>query len=327
MTLLKITENIFIDDSISNKITKIDALIFDCDGVLIDITNSYDLAIKKTTDYVIKKIAKISNPIEIDSKIIDGFKATGGFNDEVDLTYASILSIVASDFLNESQASFITKVIQNADQTGISSVENFLKKESADISKIKKKLEYPGSHHDNLLYSIFDQLFYGPELYEKLFNKKSNFKELGLIENDKVILNNKLLSTLKKRFSSKLAIVSGRGIESVRYSLKEKLNEFNLQHSAFLEDEPREMAKPNPESLIRTIKNLESSNTLFVGDSMEDLIMAKKSSQQGFETFFCGIIGTSKNPDKKKQLFEQNQAHIILNSINELPKVLNLEKH
>ena len=41
--------------------------------------------------------------------------------------------------------------------------------------------------------------------------------------------------------------------------------------------------------------------------------------------YFCGIIGTSKNPKEKLDLFEKNDAILVLDSINLLPKVLNLE--
>ena len=49
-----------------------------------------------TAKYVLETLANIDDSIDIDFKIIDGFKSTGGFNDEVDLTYAAILSIVAA---------------------------------------------------------------------------------------------------------------------------------------------------------------------------------------------------------------------------------------
>ena len=313
---------VYIDESID--LRKVDGIIFDCDGVLIDITKSYDSTITNTVQYILEKFAKINDSIRIDHSIIDGFKSTGGFNDEVDLAYAGILSIVAAKKLQKDSKLFINNVINNANSTGIISVEKFLEK-LVDISDIKSILDYPGSHDTNLLYQIFDQIFYGPELYFKMYGKKSNFSESGLINYDDVIINDSLIKKLQNRFTSKIALVTGRGKESVNYSLKNMLKTFDLKNSVFLEDESRSMAKPNPESLIRCISGMNSKITLYVGDSMEDFIMAKKATILGSETIFCGIIGTSKDPEKKLKLFQNNEAVLILDSINLIPKILNLE--
>src|SRR3989304_4057037 len=299
MTLKKVEEGIHAQESVDNEIRTIDGIIFDCDGVLVDVSNSYDLAIQRTTAYILKEIAKISKFDPVTSKIIDAFKATGGFNDEVDLTYAAILSLAAANNLKKSGNQFVFEVI-------------------------KKKLNYPGRHLNNLLYSIFDQIFYGPKLYFKLFKKNSTFTEQGLIENDIVLVKKELLEILKKKLGKKIAIVSGRGIESIRYSLEELLDEFDIENSIFLEDESRELAKPNPNSLIRTFKGIGSSHCLYVGDSMEDFIMAQKATEMGNKITFCGIIGTSKYPEEKKKLFEEKNVPLILNSIDLLPKALNL---
>ncbi len=323
MTLTEKSEGIYIGDS-DNVLNEIDGIIFDCDGVLIDISKSYDQTILKTTLYVLENFAKIDDLIDIDFKIIDGFKSTGGFNDEVDLTYAAIISIVAAKKLEKDQSSFIFDVINNADSSGILSVEKYLKNK-VDISDIKKQLSYPGINHENPLYQIFDQLFYGPELYQKLFGNSTKFSEPGLIEQDDVILNNLLLEKLQKRFDTKIAIVTGRGKESISYSLKTLLEKFDLKNSVFLEDESRELAKPNPQPLIDSIKGMNCVSTLYVGDSMEDFIMAKKVTEMGHKTIFCGIIGTSKNPQEKLELFQRNGSILILDSINQLPNVLNLE--
>jgi HAD superfamily hydrolase (TIGR01548 family) len=323
MTLTKKFDGIYTDDSKIDVLNEIDAIIFDCDGVLIDITKSYDLAIIKTTQYILKNFAKIDDAIDVDFKIIDGFKSTGGFNDEVDLTYAAIISLVAAKKLEKDQTSFIFDVIKNADSTGIISVEKYLENQ-VDISDIKKQLSYPGTHHDTPLYQIFDQLFYGPELYQKLFRNTSKFSEPGLIEQDDVILNNSLIEKLQNKFNSKIAMVTGRGKESTIYSLKTLLEKFDLKNSVFLEDESRDLAKPNPEALLRSIRGLNTSHCLFVGDSMEDLIMAQKATEIGNKTTFCAIIGTSKEPTDKRKFFEKKGAALILDSIQLLPKALNL---
>ncbi len=324
MTLIKKSDGIYVDDSKIKVLKKIDAVIFDCDGVLIDITKSYDLTIIKTTQYVLKHFAQIDDAIDIDFKVIDGFKSTGGFNDEVDLTYAAIISIVAAKKLKKDQTSFIFTVIENSDSSGIISVEKYLEN-IVDISDIKKQLSYPGTHHENPLYRIFDQIFYGPQLYEKLFHSTSDFTDPGLIEQDDVLLDDILIEKLLNKFNSKIGMVTGRGKESVKYSLKSLLNKFDLNNSVFLEDESRDLAKPNPKPLLNSIKGLNSVSTLYVGDSFEDFIMAKKTTDMGHETIFCGIIGTSKNPQEKLNLFEQNDAILVLDSIHQLPKVLNLE--
>jgi len=324
MTLTKKSEGIYLDELCINALNSIDTIIFDCDGVLIDITKSYDLAIIKTTQYVLENFSKINNSINVDFKIIDGFKSTGGFNDEVDLTYAAILSLTAAKKLDKDPTEFIFDVIKNSDSSGIVSVEKYLESQT-DISEIKKQLAYPGIHNDNPLYQIFDQLFYGPELYQKLFNKKSQFSESGLIEQDDVILNSSLLELLQKKFNSKISMVTGRGRESVSYSLKKLLKKFDLENSVFLEDESRDLAKPNPQPLLDSIKGMNGESTLYVGDSMEDFIMAKRVTKMGNKTIFCGIIGTSKNPQEKLELFEKNEAVLVLDSIHLLPKVLNLE--
>ena len=324
MTLIKKSKGIYLDDSCIDLLNDIDTIIFDCDGVLIDITKSYDLAIVKTTQYVLENYSKITNSINVDFKIIDGFKSTGGFNDEVDLAYAAILSLVAAKKLQKDPTEFIFDVIKNSDSNGIVTVEKYLQNQT-DISEIKNQLSYPGTHHDNPLYQIFDQLFYGPELYKKLFDKDSKFLESGLIEQDDVILNNSLLELLEKKFNSKIAMVTGRGKESVSYSLKELLPRFDLKNSVFLEDESRDLAKPNPKPLLDSIKGMNGTSTLYVGDSMEDFIMAKRVTEMGTKTTFCGIMGTSKNPQEKLELFEKNEAVLVLESIHLLPKVLNLE--
>jgi len=47
-------EGIYVDDTIL--VNDFDAIIFDCDGVLIDVTNSYDKVIIKTADFVLKHL-------------------------------------------------------------------------------------------------------------------------------------------------------------------------------------------------------------------------------------------------------------------------------
>ena len=308
------------------KADEFDSIIFDCDGVLIDVTNSYDTTINKTISYVLKEIADITVDIPLTNEILLKFKSTGGFNDEIDITHSGVLCYIAAKKLNKNPTELILNVLDNADDSGIAYVENFLNKIDGGISDIKSRLGYPSAEKNDLIHATFDQLFFGSELYNKIFQKESNFSEKGLIENDNVIVTSALIETLKKKFNDKIAIVTGRGFNAISLSLKEILNQFNVKNSVFLEDEPRDLAKPNPQSLIRAMKGLNSKNCLYVGDSMEDMILAQKASELGSKATFCGIYGSDKLPEAKKNMFVKYNVTLILETINQLPDILMNEK-
>jgi HAD superfamily phosphatase len=74
---------------------KVDAAIFDCDGVLIDIRDSYNMAIRKAVSFLVSKLTGAAFPEDLISrKAIFCFKRTGGFNNDWDLTYAILLLVL-----------------------------------------------------------------------------------------------------------------------------------------------------------------------------------------------------------------------------------------
>jgi len=317
------TEN-FVSDEIVQKISKFDSIIFDCDGVLVDIRKSYDYAINKTISAIMKDLFDDDVSDIINSKILYSLKASGGFNDEVSVVYTAILTLVASKKTNISFEKLIIDVIENSDEFGISSIDNFFINSKIDLKEIKNKLDYTNSRKESYIHKMFNQLFYGPELYEEIFNEKSSFSEKPLIDKDDIVLDENLMSKLKNRFGKKISTVTGRGNFAFSYSMKDFLENFDIEHSVFLEDRSLDLAKPNPDSLIESISGINSKCVLYVGDSMEDLKMVEKCKDKGLDVSFCGIYGSSDEPELKYELFRKNNASFIIESIQELPKALNL---
>ena len=54
------------------------------------------------------------------------------------------------------------------------------------------------------------------------------------------------------------------------------------------------------------------------------MILAQKASELGFQATFCGIYGSGKLPEARKKMFIDQDVSMILESINFLPKILNL---
>ena len=318
------TKEIFISDDISQKIQKFDSIIFDCDGVLVDIRNSYDHAINKTISAIMKELFNDEIGDIVTSKIHFGLKSVGGFNDEVAVVYAIVMTLAASKKSEIEFEKLIIDVIANSNESGINSIDDYFKDQNIDLMEIKSKLDYENSRKVSYIHRIFNQLFYGPKLYEEIFNEKSQFNDNPLIDLDDIVLENNLMLKLKNRFGTKISTVTGRGKFAFSYSMKNFLDDFDIENSVFLEDRPLNLAKPNPESLIESISKINSKCSLYIGDSMEDLLMVQKCQEQGYDVSFCGIYGSSDEPELKYELFQKNNASFILESIQELPKALNL---
>ena len=318
------TKEIFISDDISQKIQKFDSIIFDCDGVLVDIRNSYDYAINKTISAIMNELFNDEIGDVVTSKIHFGLKSVGGFNDEVAVVYAIVMTLAASKKSKIEFEKLIIDVIANSNESGINSIDDYFKGQNIDLMGIKSKLDYENSRKVSYIHKIFNQLFYGPKLYEEIFNEKSQFNDNPLIDLDDIVLDNNLMLKLKNRFGTKISTVTGRGKFAFSYSMKNFLDDFDMKNSVFLEDRPLNLAKPNPESLIESISKINSKCSLYIGDSMEDLLMVQKCQEQGYDVSFCGIYGSSDEPELKYELFQKNDTPFILESIQELPKALNL---
>jgi len=80
-----------------DQIGRVDGVIFDCDGVLIDIRESYNKAIPKTVAYILEGMIGYVIPEDlISSEIIHLFRRSGGFNNDWDTVYGILMFTLSS---------------------------------------------------------------------------------------------------------------------------------------------------------------------------------------------------------------------------------------
>jgi phosphoglycolate phosphatase-like HAD superfamily hydrolase len=299
-----------------------DCVLFDIDGVLVDIRRSYNEAIKKTVDFIVKPRGTVTD------RLILKFRQSGGFNNDTDTSYAIALALLANPQKSVTSArSFLNKVAENADETGIASVEKYLAKYG--IAKHKEMLAYPAPVKDSYVGRVFDELFYGPALFKKqngVAPKYCNVKR-PLIANDRLVVSTKTMKTLHEKFSGNLAIVSGRSRLAAEYSLRPIWKYFDLDACVFLEDEKREYAKPNPYAAKRAMQAMNAKSAIYAGDSAEDMLMARRAQEEtGNPIAFVGIYGCSPEPKKSLALFNEMRAEAAARSVDSLPKLINRVK-
>jgi HAD superfamily phosphatase len=308
-----------------------EAIIFDIDGVLIDVIKSYNQTIIKTIEHILTNNFNINLtdfPIE---QLISKFRHTGGFNNDIDTTYSMILTIVYCKLINKNDINeifdFFIELLDKIDDKGILSVEKELER-LGRIENIKNQLGYPKD--DNIISTVFNEFFYGPDLFRKQFNKDPKYYfDKPLINNDKLIIKEKTIKDLSKKFNGKLILISGRSKIAANFTLQKLLDYFIKDACIFLEDEKREYSKPNTYAIHRVFNQLKLKNAIYVGDSIEDLLMTKKFRDEtnGEKITFCGVYGKNTNSSKNlKRLFELKGADIIVENVNDIPNILNNTK-
>jgi HAD superfamily phosphatase len=354
---------------------RVDAVIFDCDGVLIDVRKSYTRAIIESVAYFTRELFGVDFP-ETPSlmKLLHIFKMSGGFNNEWDIAYALLLDVFRN-LSKKVQEHFVERLHQieaiplsarfqlikevfksqisprerklldinsafelarKADSTGIRSIERELKNrpESTDLFEATKKfLAYPGKVGESPLTTVFEEIFCGVNLFQEQYGMKPEFYGgSGLINEEKKIISLKLLEELASLMGRhNFGIATGRPYLLARHTLGKILDVFNRKATVFIEDvlteERRErqkgvdvdLTKPDPFSLLRSAEGLDPFHTAaFVGDSAEDVIMAKKAWRRNSRFLAVGVYSTSMFKEDLISNFIRLKTDVILPSINEL---------
>ena len=275
-----------------------EAIIFDIDGVLVDVKRSYNGAIIKTVQIILDEIysIKISKEYPFE-EMISKLRNTGGFNNDIDTTYAIILILLYGILIKKMDTSktiqMFGDMIKRLDEKGKESLEKEFEKESG-MQEIKEKLDYPKDNDDDIISTRFNEIFYGSKLFREQFKKEPiHYFDDPLIGNDIVIIREETIRLLSQKFNGNIGLISGRSKVASYFTLGKLVKYFNKDACVFLEDEKREYSKPNAFSLHRVFDKLKLKNALYVGDSMADLLMVENYREETNKDkiFFCGIYG------------------------------------
>ena len=187
--------------------SKIKLIIFDIDGVMIDVSQSYRLSIKKTAEFFLGKI--------LDMKEVEDIKNQPGNNDDYDATEAIIMSH-GGDFRKQVIIKKFQEYYLGRKLDGLLLKEKCLLSEAA-LKKLKK-------------YKL--AVFTGRNKFEaefvlKRFKILSYFDELLTVEN---VANKKpapeglLKITSKLKIKPEEAVYVGDSVDDVRCAKSAKIN-------------------------------------------------------------------------------------------------------
>ncbi len=260
------------------EIRKIDSLLFDIDGVLIDVTKSFQETISLTTFKVLKRIFGIKGGerplLPEDVKL---FKQRRGFNNDWELTQTAVIFFLY--YILKGDESF-TQLSRRKEH-----LSHWLDEVERNGGGLKGALKYfeniGGEKGKSLLKKapfdvtkrIFQEIYAGKENCKELYGFEPKFfVRKGLIEKEKVIISHDDL----KFFNGKIGLITGRTREEADYAVKKCSLQSLLLPKALIVDDGTFPPKPNPEALLFLTEVLGSKVAVYIGDSFDDWLMVKE---------------------------------------------------
>jgi HAD superfamily hydrolase (TIGR01548 family) len=286
-----------------------DILIFDMDGTLVDVRQSYRAAAPLAATRYLELLGLA--PPELTGAVYDQFKLMGGFNDDWDLT-AGLLEVIVAALptapplpaaavasqdallaaLRAAVLSFRDGRLPLPDFAGLISLVRAMGGGLAGLRQVT------GEHnrhlvwrtHDaattDLVQRIFEELYLGADLFASAYGYLPRFhRGAGLIETEQLLISPAVLDDLARHV--RLGIATGRAdFELVHPMRRWELGRY-FSVATTMTDAMRAQApggpsllKPHPYLLERAADALDPTGTLaaaYIGDAPDDVMAARRA--------------------------------------------------
>jgi phosphoglycolate phosphatase-like HAD superfamily hydrolase len=323
-------------------------IVFDMDGVLIDVSGSYRETARKTARLFFmgaKGSEKLPDPLFPLNDLAE-LKQTGGLNNDWDLTaltlhllFAKIKTPAGSSSPNDSPG--LEETIRNCD---LSELADFLKNNPHPLMDIHSRCGRRNAPFvtacfqgdvltGNVIKRIFQEIYLGRPLFTAHYGQEPRFyRGEGLIHRESLLMDPALLADFSRNHI--LAIATGRPQAEADFPLDRfdlrKYFQLVLTLDDCTQEEERVLAergerislkKPDPFMLdqIPRLIGKEFSECYYLGDMPDDM-QAARSSKTGYRG--VGVIFSSADPEKLRRELLQASADFILADPAALPGIL-----
>ena len=313
-------------------------LVFDMDGVIIDVSRSYRDTIRQTARLFFKGAHSWENLPDPLFRLSDlaRVKQSGGLNNDWDLTFL-VISLLFT-FVKKPKAHEDTdtwfrykEIISRCDVTALA---QFLRSTNTPLTtllekrgKVKDKFIMSLYASDvgsgNIIKQIFQEIYLGKDLFESTYGIAAKvYHGEGYVNREKPLVDKPILESLSK--DNILAIATGRPKTEAEYALDYfglrryfaiifTLDDCIREERRILEKEGKKVSlgKPNPYMLdaIAETKKHEASGFYYIGDMPDDMVAASRS-----KAGFIGIGLLFSAPDKailKRDLLRAGADYVI----------------
>lgn len=338
-------------------------IIFDCDGVLINASGSYDEALVRCTKAIYSIPGFVVDEGEL-SQVIGELRKLGTFNndwDTLDVLIAFLYSrhvdtneldeISRINALPDKLRSFETQALSKRDDPLLvmplrdlgklaSSLTEGTTRDAilrmllrnASFERFSELVMYPMPVGESFLATLYDETVYGKVVFKRMYGfdcSTKAFSNPGLITNEKKIVDENALGRFYAASGGNLGVITGRPRIPTLYTLGSSFTKWFTKPSICLFTGDYSLdsteTKPSPKPLLRVKDQLlDTYPLLYVGDSGEDVLMVKNANKASERRIlFAGIASTN----DKAEYFESESESVdcIVSNVNELGTLMTKE--
>lgn len=287
---------------------RVDAVVLDIDGVLVDVADSYRRAIIETLDRLYDET--------ISRDDIQRFKDAGGFNNDWELTDAGALYVLARrSGLSLDLDAFADRIESRGG--GLDAAMAVLDDELDETVHAV----YDAWDPDRIR-TVFQQLYLGDDLYRELEDEDPDpdVDAPGYINDETVLIDPDTIDTLTTRF--RVGVLTGRpaaeaaiALDRVGLAIPEG-RRITMDHST--------PGKPDPAPLVALADRLDATAVAFAGDTLDDVSTAVNATHADStrEYYGVGVLTGGLTGETGRHKFESTGAAAIVETVNDLPALL-----
>lgn len=239
---------------------EIELIVFDMDGVLLDTSRSFPLAITRAVNHY-GLLLGIIDWQEPDSEMADAFKTISGFNNDWDLAEGLLVYRLSEALLSRQiEFSDFLRRVENAGG-GLTGTETWL-----DSLQPEESEKIRTFYHSSIIRHLAMEHYAGHKYTEFLYGIEPKYGvRFGTCENESVLVDVELL----KKLQLKKGIYTGRNERELRVAL-DQIGYDGWASGCLVSDNGSFPVKPDPRPLKQMLETIDAGVVLFVGDSGDD---------------------------------------------------------
>ncbi len=318
-----------LDHGLPFTLDQADAVIFDVDGVLVEVSDSFRQVISLTVQFYFNRILEIPGQERlIRAEETGHFKLAGRFNNDWELAKG----VVAQGLLKFLSANGTHPITIERLREIPPLVEDFtaeVKKRGGGLEEtiklVKGKLgeslfrEFESHYKPRLIKKIFMEYYAGPQLCRSFYGfDPKYYRGPGLIEKEQAILD---LSLIRKLAESGIpfGILSGRTTEEAAYLFRKTGLDKFLKPEFVITDDGTLPGKPDPAGLQLLAKRMGFSNGIYVGDVPDDWTAVENYRLQnpGRPPIACCMVQTgAASAELMAEFYAESEVDFLATDVN-----------